>query len=44
MFALTPSIIPYKNIVAEIEAAITDLPDESKDAIRASAAIVCEHQ
>ena len=32
-FALTPSIIPYKNIVAEIEAAITDLPDESKDAI-----------
>ncbi len=30
-FALTPSIIPYKNIVAKIEAAITDLPDESKD-------------
>jgi hypothetical protein len=37
-FALTPSIIPYKNIVAEIEAAITDLPDESQDAIRTSAA------
>jgi hypothetical protein len=37
-FAPTPSQIPYKDIVAEIEAAITDLPDESKDAIRTSAA------
>ena len=36
-FAPTPSQIPYKNIVAEIEAAITNLPDESKDAIRTSA-------
>ena len=30
--------IPHKNVVAEIEATIGDLPDESKDAIRASAA------
>ena len=37
-FALTPSLIPHKNIVAEIEAAINDLPDESKDAIRTTAA------
>jgi hypothetical protein len=34
----TPSQIPHKNIVAEIEAAIIDLPDESKDTIRTSAA------
>ena len=34
----TPSQIPYKNIVAEIEAAVTNLPDQSKDAIRTSAA------
>ena len=33
-FAPTPTLIPYKNIVAEIEAAITYLHDESKDAIR----------
>jgi hypothetical protein len=37
-FAPTPLQIPYKNIVAEIEAAITKLPDESKDAIRTLAA------
>ncbi len=30
--------MPHKNIVAEIEAAISNLPDESKDAIRTSAA------
>jgi hypothetical protein len=32
-FAPTPLGIPHKNIVAEIEAAISNLPDESKDAI-----------
>ena len=32
--APSPSTIPYKNIVAEVEAAIIHLPDESKDAIR----------
>ena len=37
-YAPTPSQIPHKNIVAEIEAAIIDLPDESKDSIRTSAA------
>ncbi len=37
-FSPTPSQIPYKNIVAEIEAAISTLPDESKDIIRTSAA------
>ncbi len=37
-FAPTPSHIPHKDIVAEIEAAITDLPDESKDSVRTSAA------
>ena len=37
-FAPTPSQIPHKDIVAEIEAAITDLPDESKDSVRTSAA------
>jgi hypothetical protein len=36
-FAPTTLQIPYQNIVAEIEAAITKLPDESKDAIRTSA-------
>ena len=37
-FAPTPLSIPHKNIVAEIEAASSNLPDESKDAIRTSAA------
>jgi hypothetical protein len=37
-YAPTPSQIPHKNIVAEIEAAIIDLPDESKDSTRTSAA------
>jgi hypothetical protein len=37
-FSPTPSQIPYKNIVVEIEAAISTLPDESKDIIQTSAA------
>ena len=37
-FAPTASQIPHKDIVAEIEAAMTDLPDESKDSVRTSAA------
>ena len=37
-FVPTPSQIPHKDIVAEIEAAITDLPDESKDSVRTSTA------
>jgi hypothetical protein len=37
-FAPTPSQIPHKDIVAEIEAAITNLSDESKDSVRTSAA------
>ncbi len=35
-FAPTPLQIPHKDIVAEIEGAITDLPDESKDSVRTS--------
>ena len=41
-FAPTPSQLPYKNIVAEIEAAITNLADESKEAIRTSAANILQ--
>ena len=37
-FAPTPNQIPYKNIVSEVEAAITHLPDECKDSIRTSTA------
>ena len=37
-FAPTPHQIPTKAIVAEIEAAIANFPDDSKDAIRTSAA------
>ncbi len=37
-FAPTPPKIPTKVLVAEIEAAITKLPEESKDAIRTSTA------
>ena len=33
-FTTTPTNIPYKNIIAGIEVAITHLPDESKDSIR----------
>ena len=43
-YAPTPSQIPHQNIVAEIEAVITDLPDESKDSIRTSAANLFELQ
>ncbi|XP_068707789.1 uncharacterized protein [Montipora foliosa] len=39
-FAPTPTIIPHKDIVAEIEAAIRHLPDDSKDAVRTSSAAV----
>ena len=39
-FAPTPNQIPYKNIVSEIEAAITHLPDEQKDSIRTSTAAI----
>ena len=37
-FAPTPTIIPHKDIVAEIEAAIRHLPDDSRDAVRTSSA------
>ena len=39
-FVPTPTIIPHKDIVAEIEAAIRHLPDDSKDAVRTSSAAV----
>lgn len=39
-FAPTPSQIPHKNIVAEVEAAITHLPEESKVFIRNSMATI----
>ena len=39
-FAPTPNQIPYKNIVSEVEAAITHLPDECKDSIRTSTAAI----
>ena len=40
-FAPTPTNVPaHKNIVAEIEAAIRHLPDDSKDAIRTCSAAV----
>ncbi len=35
-FAIIPAKIPYKNIISEIEAAITYLPDETTD-------IICTH-
>ncbi|KAL9953180.1 hypothetical protein ACROYT_G040554 [Oculina patagonica] len=41
-FAPTPSKIPYKDFVAEVEAAITRLPDESKDQIRTSTAAILQ--
>lgn len=37
-FALFPRILPVKNIVSEVEAAIIYLPDDSKDAIRTTTA------
>ena len=39
-FAPTPTSIPHKNIVSEIEAAIRHLPDISKDAVRTSSAAI----
>ena len=39
-FAPTPTTIPHKNIVAEIEAAIHHLPDVSKDAVRTTSAAI----
>ncbi len=41
-FAITPAKIPYKNIVSEIEAAITYLPDETKDIIRTHTASILD--
>jgi CO dehydrogenase/acetyl-CoA synthase beta subunit len=37
-FAITPAKIPHKNIIAEVETAIKDLPDETKDIIRTNTA------
>ena len=37
-FAVTTNRIPYKNIVAEV--AISNLPDEAKDAVRITTASV----
>ena len=39
-FASTPTNIPHKNIVAEIQAAIRHLPDDSKEAVRTSSVAV----
>ncbi|XP_068756955.1 uncharacterized protein [Montipora capricornis] len=39
-FAPTPNQIPHKNIVAEVEAAIHHLPEESKNFIRNSTATI----
>ncbi|PFX12679.1 Uncharacterized protein K02A2.6 [Stylophora pistillata] len=39
-FAPTPTNIPHKNILAEIEAAICHLPDDSKDTVRTSCAAI----
>ena len=39
-FAPTPRKIPTKDIVAEVEAAIVRLPDDTKDAIRTSTASI----
>ena len=39
-FAPTTNQIPYKNIVSEVEAAITHLPEECKDSIRTSTAAI----
>ena len=41
-FAPTLSKIPYKDIVAKVEASITYLPDESKDQIQTSAAAILQ--
>ena len=39
-FAPTPRQIPHKNIVAEVEAAIVHLPEDSKHAVRTTAAAI----
>ena len=39
-FAPTPRQIPHKNIVAEVEAAIVHLPDDSKHSVRTTAAAI----
>ena len=39
-FAPTPSMSPQKNIVAEIEAAMHHLPDDTKDTIRTTSATI----
>ena len=41
-FAITPASIPYKNIVSEVEAAIHQLPDETKDIIRTNTASILD--
>ena len=41
-FANAPTKIPYKNIVAEIEASIAGLPEESKDIIRTKTASILD--
>ena len=41
-FAITPNNIPYKNIVAEIEGVIKDLPEETRDSIRTSTASILD--
>ncbi len=41
-FAITPAKIPHKNIIAEVETAIKDLPDETKDIIRTNTASILD--
>ncbi len=41
-FAITPASIPYKNIISEVEAAIRELPDETKDIIRTNTASILD--
>ncbi len=41
-FTITPASIPYKNIISEVEAAIRDLPDETKDIIRTNTASILD--
>jgi hypothetical protein len=41
-FAITPAKIPYKNIIAEVETVIKDLPDETKDIIRTNTASILD--
>jgi hypothetical protein len=41
-FAITPAKITHKNIIAEVETAIKDLPDETKDIIRTNTASILD--